>query len=150
MARHSDWRRIRKNRNYTYDEAAVRLGVHPRTVMGWVRTGGLRAFIDSRPHLIRGDDLVTFLKARRTAKRIRLRLHEFYCLRCKAPRPAAGRMADCPLTNLPTANLRALCPNCGTLMHKRVSLARLDELSAHLEIMRTQAPSTLRGEGFPC
>lgn len=149
MSRYPDWRCVRKNRSYTYDEAAVRLGAHPRTVMGWVRTLGLPVLKDKRPHLIRGDDLVAFLKVKRAASRTRLSLQEFYCLKCRLPRLPAGRMVDCPLTNLPTANLRAICPDCGTLMHKRVSLARLDDLSAHLEIMRTQAPSTLRGEDFP-
>jgi len=150
MSHYPDWRRIKKNRSYTYEEAANRLSVHPRTVMGWARISNLQVLKDRRPHLIRGDDLVTFLKTKRSAKRTRLLLYEFYCLRCKAARVPAGNMADCPLTNLPTANLRALCPECDTWMHKRVSLARLDELSAHLEIMRTQAFPTLSGAGLSC
>jgi hypothetical protein len=52
MARQPNWRRVKRNRNYTYEEAARLLEAHPRTVRNWVQRDGLAALPEQRPHLI--------------------------------------------------------------------------------------------------
>jgi hypothetical protein len=42
-----------------------------------------------------------------------------------------------------SGNLRALCPDCSTLMHRRVSVAKLDALMAILEVAIVDADERL-------
>ena len=42
-----------------------------------------------------------------------------------------------------SGNLRALCPDCSTLMHRRVSVAKLDALMAILEVVIVEADERL-------
>ena len=121
--RSPSWRRIRLHRNYTVDEAARALGVAKGTVRRWLKVG-LPSIADRRPLLILGVDLVGFLRARR-AKKATCRLDECYCFSCRAPRrPAFNAVEFIPLTSK-GGNLRALCEECSTVMHKRVSTTPL-------------------------
>ena len=52
-------------------------------------------------------------------------------------------MADFVPFNALCGNLRGLCPDCGILMHRRMSLARLSELSGALDVKILAAPSHL-------
>ena len=139
MARGPNWRRVKRNRNYTYDEGARLLEVHKRTVRNWVQRDGLVALTDQRPHLIVGSVLSDFLRNRRQARKTRMKPHEMYCLRCRVPRDPAGHMVDCILSDAPTGNLCGICPACDGLMHKRVSLAQLDQIGRNLEVTIRQA-----------
>ena len=139
MARQPNWRRVKRNRNFTYDEAARLLGVHKRTVRNWVQRDGLSALTDQRPHLIVGSVLSDFLRSRRQGRKTRMSLHEIYCLRCRMARDPAERMVDCILSEAPTGNLCGICPVCESLMYKRVSLARLDQVCRKLEVTMRQA-----------
>ncbi len=76
MARQPNWRRVKRNRNYSYDEAARLLEVHPRTVRNWVQRDGLQALTEQRPHLIIGSVLSDFLRHRRQARKTPLKPHE--------------------------------------------------------------------------
>jgi hypothetical protein len=139
MARQPNWRRVKRNRNYTYEEAARLLEVHPRTVRNWVQRDGLPALAEQRPHLIVGSVLSDFLRDRRQSRKTRLKPYELYCLRCRVGRIPAGRMVDCILSDAPTDNLCCICPDCDGLMHKRVSLGRIDQARRKLEVTIRQA-----------
>ncbi|MCO5161270.1 MAG: helix-turn-helix domain-containing protein [Mesorhizobium sp.] len=129
MAGHRlDRRKVRIHRSYTIDEAARTLGTAKGTVRRWI-DNGLPAIRDRKPILILGDDLIDFLVARRKPSQ-KCRLHECFCFTCRQPRaPAFGEVEFHPLT--PTSgNLRALCEECTTVMHKRVAVAQLGALGA--------------------
>lgn len=126
------WRAVKLHRNYTVDEAARALDCSRGTVRRWLKAG-LPALADRKPALILGGDLIDFLKVRKQPRR-RCGLDECYCFKCRAPRKAAGGMADLIPTKGTSSNLRALCEQCGTLMHKRVSHRRLDALRAILDV----------------
>ena len=143
MPRQPNWRRVKRNRNYTYEEAARLLEAHPRTVRNWVQRDGLPALAEQRPHLIVGSILSDFLRDRRQARKTRLKPHELYCLRCRVARVPAGHMVDCILSDAPTGNLCGICPACDGLMHKRVSLGRIDQVRRKLEVTIRQASSAL-------
>jgi hypothetical protein len=130
---------VKRNRNYSYDEAAHRLEVHPKTVRNWVQRDGLAALTEQRPHLIVGSILSDFLRDRRQAGKTRLRPHEMYCLRCRVARVPAGHMVDCNLSDAPTGNLCGICPTCDGLMHKLVSMGRIDQVRRKLEVTIRQA-----------
>lgn len=118
-------RRAKVNRFYSVEEVARLYGIHRQTVRNWIKAG-LVALTNGRPHLIAGSDLRAFLERRRASGKASCRPGELYCLRCRKPRPAAEGMLDyIPITRL-SGNLRALCPVCSCLMHRRVSLQNIE------------------------
>lgn len=139
MARRAKGSSIKRHRIYTVWEAAEALGVHRQTAIRWIKDKGLVADQSTRPWLIRGDDLKNFLGARRARTRQRLALHHHYCLGCKQPQEPAGRIADYAQQTATTGMLKALCPTCGSLMHKVVRRADLEAIRAKLEVTVQQA-----------
>jgi excisionase family DNA binding protein len=141
-------RRVKKHLSYTAEEAADALGVHRHTVRRWVASKALPALTEQRPHLILGRDLQAFLTAP-TPGRARLKPGELYCVKCRLPkRPALG-MADYMPINERIGNLRAICPDCGILMHRRVALDKLDAVAGDLEVIRQPAEQHLRKRSRP-
>ncbi len=136
-------RGIKKNRSYTYDEAARVLGTHKNTIRGWVRSEGLPALTGERPHLIVGEDLTAFLKSRSAKRKTSLTATQAYCFKCRAPREPALGMADLIITEGAAPNLCALCPTCGGTMHRRISRAMIGKLHGKLDLTVRQAPESL-------
>jgi excisionase family DNA binding protein len=149
VARHRiNPRLVKIHRTYTVEEAARTLKAHKNTVRNWIRRG-LPTIDDRRPTLIHGADLRRFLEVRRQRAKQPCLPGHIYCVRCRAPKPPAGGMADyMPIT--PTSgNLRGICPDCETLIHRRVALQRIDAIRAELEITFPEAPSRIRDSSKP-
>jgi helix-turn-helix protein len=126
-------RRVKIHRSYTVDEAARLFGVHKNTVRAWIKSG-LQTIDDRRPILVLGRHLAKFLHDRRQRTIQRCQAGQLYCVRCRAPKNPAARMADyIPITSS-SGNLRARCPDCGTLMHRRVSLQNLTAVAVGFEV----------------
>jgi excisionase family DNA binding protein len=142
--RHPNHRLVKIHRNYTVGEAADLLGKHKNTVRAWIRASGLRVIDSRRPVLIHGLDLREFLREQRTRNRQTCPPGHIYCVKCRAPREPAGDMADyLPLTDS-SGNLRGICPDCGILIHRRVGLAKIDQVRGRLEITIPQGESHIR------
>lgn len=149
MAKHRPkWHRIKSHRSYTVDEAARALGVCKGTIRRWLKAG-LLFLDDQKPVLIRGQDLKAFGKSRVKPKQ-KCQLHECYCFRCKAPREAAGGMADYVPLTATNGNLKALCAVCHSMMCKRASKASLPALMAILDVTVRQAGERLGDSAKPC
>jgi excisionase family DNA binding protein len=118
-----DPRRAKVHYNYTVAEAANLFGVHRNTVRAWTKAG-LETVKAGRVLLILGDTLQDFLEKRRKARRCKTPPGWLYCFRCRTPRPPALGMVELIQAGAGTANVRAVC-ECGALMHRRVSLARI-------------------------
>jgi excisionase family DNA binding protein len=141
--RRASARRVKMHLSYTAEEAADLLGVHRHTVRRWIASKTLPALTERRPHLILGRDLRAFLSAPALG-RTRLKPGEFYCVKCRLPkRPALG-MADYMPINDRLGNLRAICPDCEILMHRRVALDKLDAVFGDLDIARWPTERHLR------
>src|SRR5689334_17341015 len=121
---HPNHRRIKIHRSYVVEEIASLLGVHKNTVRRWVKAG-LPTCDDRRPILIRGRDLVSFLQARRARNKRQCRPGEMYCVRCRVPKLPAGDMAEYQQLTEKCGNLMAICPDCLSIMNRRVSVAKL-------------------------
>jgi len=120
------------------EEAAMTLGVHKNTVRNWIRQG-LPVIDEQRPALIHGAALKRFLEERRKRSKQPCPPGHIYCVRCREPKAPAGDIAEyLPITST-SGNLRGICPDCETLIHQRVALARIDEFRANLEITFPQA-----------
>ncbi len=131
--RHPNHRLVRIHRNYTVEEIAKLFGIHKNTVRHWVKDG-LATSDDKRPMLILGHVLVAFLQARRLKNKQSCRLGELYCVRCRLPKSPAGDMADyVPITEK-FGNLVAICPDCGALMNRLFSLAKIGQICGKMDI----------------
>jgi hypothetical protein len=98
----------------------------------------LPSISDRKPFLILGADLADFLEGRRARKQP-CKLNECFCFTCRAPRAAAADMADFIPLSSTSGNLRALCCACTGVIYKRVSVAKLSQLGAILEVTIMQA-----------
>ena len=129
----ADIRRLKIHRTYTVAEIAEILGVSRSTVLKWKRHG-LAPVDDVRPALFRGDTAQGYLRGLRTSRRQKCPPGHMYCLPCRAPKaPALGMVDYVPRT--PTnGNLRGLCPDCGRLIHRATSLAKLEGARGDLEV----------------
>jgi hypothetical protein len=134
-------RGVSKHQSYTIAEIALALRKCRGTVARWIKAG-LPVMAEKKPHLIHGADIIAFHAARK-ATRQKCRLSECYCFRCRKPREPAGRMADLYVGPGSTGNLHALCCVCMRPMNKRVSLTKLDELRADLDVAIRQAPARI-------
>jgi excisionase family DNA binding protein len=127
-----DRRRVKIHRSYTVDEAAQTLGTAKGTIRRWLKNG--LASVDARkPALIRGLDLAAYLSARTKPKQSCPPGH-CYCVKCKAPKEPAGGFAEYIIINAASGNLRAVCPSCESLMHRRTSKAHLEQLRGKLDV----------------
>jgi excisionase family DNA binding protein len=107
---------IRAKRSYTVKEAAELLSVHVRTIQCWIK-GGLRVLDGSRPFLMMGHELKSFLAVETQKQKRPLSADEFYCVRCRAAVKASG------VETFPTDKtmgrdklaviLKGLCAVCG-------------------------------------
>jgi excisionase family DNA binding protein len=136
--RHPNPRLAKIHRNYTVEEVASLFGVHRNTVREWVKRG-LPTNDDRRPMLILGRDLHAFLQAKRTKNKRTCKPGEIYCVRCRAPRAPAGEMVDYQPVTETLGNLIAICSECDAMMHRRVSLAKLEQVRGKLDITMPQA-----------
>lgn len=121
------------HRNYTVEEVASLYSVHRNTVREWIKRG-LPSSDDRRPMLILGRDLLAYLQAQRTKNRRTCQPGEIYCVRCRSPKVPAGDMADYEAVTETLGNLIAICSDCETLMYRRVSLPKLEQIRGNLDI----------------
>jgi hypothetical protein len=132
MARRFDCRRVKLHHSYTISELSALIGAHKHTIGRWI-AAGLTTTDARRPLLIRGADFRAFIKAREPIKQ-RCQPDEFYCLGCRAPRRPALDMADyhprTPLRGL----LSGICPDCGRMIYRATTLAKLGQIRGGLEI----------------
>jgi hypothetical protein len=148
MARRFNPRRLKIHFSYTIDEAARAIGAHKNTLRAWISVG-LPLVCRKRPVLISGDALRDFLSARRSRSRVKCAPGQVFCLSCRSPKTPAGLMADyTPLTTR-TGNLTGLCPDCDRLIHRVVSLAKIDLIKGNLEVAFPQAVERIRETTSP-
>lgn len=125
MAKRPSHRALRAARSYTFEEAAIALGVSKGTVRNWVNNG-LPAMKAQRPYLILGEALKDFLQSNKAKRKSALQSTELYCLTCKAPRMPMGMLVDCISQTATTARLMGLCEACGGTCNRMISRAKID------------------------
>jgi hypothetical protein len=136
--RRPNHRLVKIHRSYTVEEIAKLFGIHKNTVRGWVKVG-LTTIDDKRPMLILGHDLSAFVQARRLKNKRTCKPGELYCVRCRVPKFPAGDMADYEPVTEKFGNLTAICPDCHSIINRRVSLAKIEEVCGKMDITFPQA-----------
>jgi len=140
--RHPNHRLVKIHRSYTVDEVAKLFGIHKNTVREWLKHG-LVTCDDRRPILILGRPLIAFLLQRRAQSKRRCDAGQLYCFRCRAPRDAAGGIAEFQLVAQQLGNLVAICATCDTLMYRSVNPANLQRIRGNLDVSFPVTPSRL-------
>lgn len=146
--RRSDPRRAKIHRNYSVEEAARLFGTHRNTVRAWLRAG-LRTTDGARPILILGSELRRFLTERRARSKRPTPLGMIYCLRCREPRRPALDMVDYLPRTATSGDLQGICPDCGTLLYRRVNRSALEAVLAGLEVTIREADVRIRQRKEP-
>jgi excisionase family DNA binding protein len=146
--RRPDHRLVKVHRGYTIEEAASVLRVHTSTVRVWVRNG-LPLVDRKRPYLIRGLDLIAYLRQRRTLAKRPCGPGQIYCLRCRIPQTPGGDMADFVGRTEQTGVLIGLCPRCEMVMYRCISRTRFHEVCGTLEVRIIQPHVRISDSAFP-
>jgi len=128
-----DPRRVKLHFPYTVEEAARALGVHANTVRHWLRDG-LAVADDKRPVILNGEAIREFLNARSRRRKQPLSPGQFYCLPCRRAVSPDGDMADLVPDGTGLGTLTGLCPGCGRLVHRRVSMETWRKAAAALDV----------------
>jgi hypothetical protein len=130
--RHSA-RRVKRLRTYNVREAAKITGATPGTIRHWLKNG-LEAVADCYPAIIRGIDLIDFLKRREASRKRPCGPGRLYCVRCKEPkRPALNEVEFWP-DGGKLGTFKGLCPSCTGIMHRRTSVGRMKAAAGDLTI----------------
>jgi len=130
------------HRTYSVHEAARLCGVTRNTIRRWIKRG-LTACDEHRPVIVRGADLRMFLQDKRTQNKRPCGPGRIYCVGCRSPKKPAGSIADYLPSTAAGGKLAGICPDCGSMMYRRVSLAKLVSVRGEMDIMVTQPHSRI-------
>ena len=147
-ARRINPRMIKLHRCYSVEEAARALGAHKNSLGGWIKQG-LPVVDLSRPVLILGYDLRTFLENRRKAAKRPCPPGMIYCFKCRQPRAPAMGMVEATRLNAVIGNLSAICETCGTMMHRRTRLAAIGAIMPNLAVQIREAGASICERAAP-
>jgi len=140
--RRANHRKVKIHRSYTVEEIACLLSIHKNTVREWVKAG-LPTCDQKRPMLILGRELAVFLQKRRAKNKQHCQPGEIYCVGCHAPKSPAGDMADfLPITET-LGTLKAICPDCYSMINRHVSIAKLSQVYGKLNVTFSEAQRRL-------
>lgn len=132
-ARRINPRLIKLHRPYSVEEASRALSAHKNTVRSWIKDG-LPTVDRSRPVLILGHELRAYLEGKRKSAKRPCPPGTLYCLKCRLPRAPALSMVEATRQNATTANLSALCDDCGTMMYRRTRLDAIGAIMPNLDV----------------
>jgi excisionase family DNA binding protein len=131
MARAFSPRGLSKHLNYRVDDVSRVLGCSKATVRNWIKSGKLGAMTDRKPYLLRGADLIAFLKERKSSRK-KCALDECYCVKCRDPRRLISGEGHIALSKGAKPQLRGPCEDCGTLLLKPIKRTDAAALAALL------------------
>jgi nitrate/TMAO reductase-like tetraheme cytochrome c subunit len=101
--------------------------MHKTTVRRWIKEG-LPTVGGHGKTLILGVELRAFLEARRANAKCPCPSGHLFCLKCRAPRAPVVDLTEFVPITATSGNLKAICPDCTTVMHQRMTTADLARL----------------------
>jgi excisionase family DNA binding protein len=141
MARRFNYRRVKIHRAYKIAELADLLGVHKKTVGRWI-AAGLRAMGARRSRLVHGEDFHSFMNARKPIKQCG-KPGDIWCLGCHDFKRPALNMAEYSPRTILRGMLSAICPDCGRMIYRATTLAKLQQDCGGLDIVYPKAERRL-------
>ena len=138
------FRRVKRLRIYDVGEAGRITGVTPATIRTWLKQG-LPVVPHIRPMLIRGIDLIAYLKAQRQARKKPCGPGRIYCFTCKDPKVPALQMVDFVQDAEGVGSLVGLCPDCSGIIRRRTSSQTLAAALGNLQLSGQHPHASLSG-----
>ena len=109
------------------------LGLHPQTVRAWIKRG-LKTIDKSKPTLIYGNDLITFIKKQNASGKCKTEFNQMFCLKCKDARPIyQNKVAITAKDRLIKA--QGKCRECKTMMFKSYKLIDIPQLRKNFVVV---------------
>ena len=139
---------VKIHRNYDTHELSKLLRVHKNTLRSWTKAG-LNPIDEGRPALFLGLTVKAFLTERRRKKHQTCRRDEIYCLVCRTPKNPDGGMVDYLPVSSRSGNLRGLCPDCGNLIHRCISVANLGTIQTVFHVAYPQGLLRIEDTRYP-
>ncbi|PHR62334.1 MAG: hypothetical protein COA47_04510 [Robiginitomaculum sp.] len=132
MQRKYDYRLIKSRRPYTLASLAKLLKVHPATIRGWIKTGGLSVAVvdNTRPVILNGAKVKSWMEARAKERKRPCGPDEMYCVRCKSPRQIVKGSFRAKSSNTQKVTVMGDCEECGLTLRSFNTAANLDDLAA--------------------
>lgn len=107
--------KIYAHQSYTIDELASLIGADEKTCRRWI-DDGLRTVPGSKkPILIVGSNAKEFIRLKNSKKKVKLRRHEFYCLKCRGPTRAKRGSIE-----VVESMKKAICSVCNGKIRKTI------------------------------
>lgn len=140
---------VKLHRTYETHELARLFKKHRNTIRNWMDLG-LKPLDGKRPYLFHGEDVRAFLTEKRKSKYRRCQPNEMFCLACRSPKVPVGNKVDYLPTTATSGNLRGSCPDCGNVIHRKVSNHRFPEIQTLFQIHFPQGPLHIGETHVPC
>lgn len=148
IRRRANPHRVKMHVSYTARELADRLGVHKNTVRHWQRNG-LTPIDSQRPYIFKGSVVRAFLIQQNSKRKRPCPVGTLYCFKCREPRAPVPTSLEYVEMRSRTGNLRGVCVDCGTVMHRRVRQAAINSVLPGLLVQIREASSHLSGSSSP-
>ena len=129
---------------YTVEEIAALFDLHKNAVLRWLKEG-LQANTESRPYLVRGNELTRFLDNRQQSKKQKCAPTEFFCFKCRAPRNAYEGIADLKAESSRTFRVKVICAACSTAMSKIQSIKNLSKIESCFHVQQREGWHLIEG-----
>lgn len=118
---------------YTMDEAGVLIDRSARTIRAFV-ADGMPTIDNGKPTLIRGYDLINYLRTKNRVTKNPLKTNEMYCLRCREPIIPRNKNVTIHETGT-SLKLSGICPLCGKVANRAYKISAKDLLSVTFNIV---------------
>ncbi|MDE6481970.1 MAG: hypothetical protein K2L25_04085 [Alphaproteobacteria bacterium] len=118
---------------YTMDEAGALIDRSARTIRAFV-ADGMPTIDDGKPTLIRGYDLINYLRTKNRVTKNPLKTNEMYCLRCREPIVPLNNNVTMHETGT-SLKLSGICPLCGKVANRAYKISAKDLLSGTFHIV---------------
>ncbi|MBQ6736619.1 MAG: hypothetical protein IJQ90_04005 [Alphaproteobacteria bacterium] len=106
-----------------------------KTVREFIKDS-LKTIDNKKPFLVRGYDLIEFLKRKNIKKQHRTNFDEMFCLKCRETRtPKSKQIQIQQKESISFISTRALCSRCGTIMNKAYKISDFDQLKRTFHIV---------------
>ena len=116
------------------DEAATILKVHVQTLRAWIKNDGLKIIDNKQPTLIRGFDLINFIKKQNDKGKCKTSFEEMYCMSCKDARPVFQNKIA--LEQKPNGLMaKSRCRSCKTKMNKNYKIEDFQKLKRAFNVV---------------
>lgn len=129
-------KRLRYWKSYDIDEICRLFAdkkLHAQTVRSWVKAG-LKTIDNSRPILIYGDDLITFLKNRNDQNKCPTAFDELYCPHCRDARNVFRNRIVVEQKGK-FLSVKGQCRECKSRMFQNYSLGSLPKLRKKFKLV---------------